>query len=297
MTITIAWLRQVSAETREMVIASDSRLRCGRAWDCGPKILPLQRNDAVLAFAGDTDDAYPMMLQMQSAITHFPAAETRALDVIDLKGHLLRVANGMREQIHDLPIGQKEPDPSRALLVLAGYSWRKSDFRVWLLHYDTQLKRFTFRPGRRWRGVAGDRRLVFAGDYEDDFRARLTDLLRDRGKLTAGGFNWEPLEILRDMLLTGDYPAIGGAPQVVKLYRHMNSLPFVTMWPPSAPKPTVLGRPLLDYERTQLLALDMDTLTTSPLWSYLECEDPSVSEELRAEADLVDEAEHGGESE
>jgi hypothetical protein len=39
-------------------------LRGGYAWDAALKIFPLQRDDAALAFAGSTDFAYPMMLQV-----------------------------------------------------------------------------------------------------------------------------------------------------------------------------------------------------------------------------------------
>jgi len=54
----------------EMIVASDSRLSGGQAWDGNPKILMLPRSDAVLAFAGYTGVAYPLMIQAYNAIVN-----------------------------------------------------------------------------------------------------------------------------------------------------------------------------------------------------------------------------------
>ncbi len=68
MTLSVAWIRKVK-NTEELVIATDSRLRWGRAWDCCPKIIPLVRQDSVLCFAGNTQYAYPMMVQINNSIS------------------------------------------------------------------------------------------------------------------------------------------------------------------------------------------------------------------------------------
>ena len=46
-----------------LVFATDSRLRMGEAWDMGLKLLNLGRSDCLLCFAGDTQRAYPLILQ------------------------------------------------------------------------------------------------------------------------------------------------------------------------------------------------------------------------------------------
>src|SRR5208283_5724110 len=122
MTLAIAWVRQLH-ETRELVVASDSRLRFGRAWDCCPKILGLPRQDSAICFAGDTMYAYPIMLQVSNAIAMHPKTLSRATDITDLSGHLVRVLNQMHAQIHDLPKGE-ELDTPKVLFILAGYSWK-----------------------------------------------------------------------------------------------------------------------------------------------------------------------------
>ena len=73
----------------------------------------------------------------------------------------------------------------------------------------------------------------------------------------------EPFEILRDMIRDDKYSSIGGPPQVMKVYCHMNSMPFCVYWPDrQSGKLSFLGRPLLGYESTEYLAIDPDTLET-----------------------------------
>jgi len=50
----------------------------------------LPKTDCVLSFAGQTYDAYPLMLQAANAIETFNKLKTRSTDLADLKGHLLR---------------------------------------------------------------------------------------------------------------------------------------------------------------------------------------------------------------
>jgi hypothetical protein len=244
-------------------MATDSRLRSGCAWDVGPKILSLPRTDCAICFSGETYDAYPLMLQMASAIADYPKSRSRGMDIHDVKGHTLRVFNHLRTLISDLPRGAKVPEPPKANFIFGGYSWRKKKFALWLLHYDAHLRKFTFRPASTWRGGTGGKLILLAGDYIEEAKKRLVELLRMRGKLTTQGFDMEPLEVLRDMIRDGNHPLIGGAPQVLKIYEFMNTQPFALFWPNrQSGKITLLGRPLLAYEITSRLVLDPDTLQT-----------------------------------
>jgi hypothetical protein len=51
-----------------LVLASDSRLTGGPIDGLAPKVFALPRSDALLAFAGDTQHAYPLVLQMVASI-------------------------------------------------------------------------------------------------------------------------------------------------------------------------------------------------------------------------------------
>lgn len=257
MTISLAWVRKVNT-VEELVVATDSRLSFGCRWDCCPKLGSLPRNDSVICFAGDTMYAYPIMLQIQAAVTQHPRLLSRAMDITDLKGHLIRVLNGMTELIHDLPVGvNNEPDTT---FLVAGWSWRLNRFCSWLLHYDAHIKKFTFRPTRSWRGKENEKFLSITGDYKDEYKEKLVDLLRKKGKLEVGGFDMEPLEVLIDMLRDGGFDKIGGAPQITKIYKYSCTRPFAIFWPNRASGNVSLnGRPLLDYEQSEYHVYDPDT--------------------------------------
>jgi hypothetical protein len=261
MTLGIAWVRNIGG-VRELVVASDSRLSGGQHWDSNPKIMLLPRSDAVISFAGQTDDAYPLMLQVFNAILMHPAARDRALDLPELKGHLLRVINKARSVISDLPRGHSGAVIKDARFMFSGYSWRQKRFRVWTLHFDKEIDRFTFRPMSPWKAQTGStKEVAFVGDTSVVLAAKaaLVSLLRDRGKIKSGGLDMEPFEVLRDMLRAQKYPEIGGAPQLVKVYEYMNSHAFPVLWPTAeSGQVSLLGRPLLPYEKPAGRIVDPD---------------------------------------
>jgi hypothetical protein len=133
---------------------------------------------------------------------------------------------------------------------------------MWIIHFDKTVGRFNFSSSNAWSGD-DSKRILIAGDYRHEVHARLAEKLKNKGKLTRGSFDMEPFEVLRDMIRTREYPTLGGAPQVLKIYEHMNSLPYAVFWPDrQSGHVTLLGRPLLDYEITERLILDPDTLET-----------------------------------
>ena len=260
MTLTAAWIRKVG-NVEELVIASDSRLRGGEAWDCCPKILTLPREDCAIAFAGDTWWAYPLMLQMANAIELYPGSMDRRIDIADVKGHALRVFEQMLDAVDDLPYGQDRPNrPLGTEFLFGGYSWRHGGVRIWKLHFDTEIDRYTFRPAKPWRGQAeGTSKIVaFAGDAASAAKERLDDLLKKRDKTSAGSFDMEPFEVLRDLIRDGSHPTVGGPPQVAKVYRFAKTQPFGVRWPDSQGRITMFGRPALDYEHFAAPVIDPD---------------------------------------
>ncbi len=212
-----------------------------------------------MCFAGNTMYAYPVLLQAIAAVSQHPRLLSRGMDLEDLKGHLLRVLNSMVSLIHDLPSGV-DSDPDTTFLI-GGWSWKRSRFKIWLLHYDASLRKFTFRPTGRWTGLNRHKVLAFTGDYKAEYTERLIGLLREKNKLAGGGFDMEPLEVLRDMLRDSSFDLIGGAPQVMKVYKYCSCRPYAVFWPSkAAEKVNLLGRPLLEYEQSAYLVLDTDTM-------------------------------------
>lgn len=263
MTLGMAWTRVVG-DCRELLIASDSRLSGGQNWDANPKIMLLPRTDAVLSFAGDTFDAYPLMIQAYNTILMHPPARDRGMDLAELKGHLIRVFNHSRSFISALPHGQDSPDAPETVFALSGYSWKEKSFRVWTLHYDHSIGQFTFRPTKEWRGQSEEahKMIAYIGDQDvvEDAKNRLISLLRERDKLKTGNLDMEPFEILRDIIRSESFHSVGGSIQIVKIYEHSNAVPVAVYWPDKkSGKVSVLGRPLMDYETIQWGIMDPDS--------------------------------------
>lgn len=242
-----------------MVFASDSRLRGGEAWDCCPKILILPRSDCAIAFAGQTWWAYPLMLQMAKAIELYPGSMQRRTEIKDVRRHSLQVFKQMLGLISDLPVGAAQPERPDTEFLFGGYSWRDASFRLWRLHFDPHLDRYTFAPTKIWLGQGEDQKMVaFAGDVAPEAAERLRGLLRERGKQASGGLDMEPFEVLRDMIRSQDFPTVGGAPQVAKIYRFMRTQDFGVHWPDRTGQVHVAGRPALPYEVFDAPVIDPD---------------------------------------
>jgi hypothetical protein len=221
----------------------------------------MPRSDIAVSFAGDTMYAYPLILQMSSAIGHYSRSKSRVMDLFDLKGYTVKMFNHLRDLITDLPRNQESATKPATSFILGGYSWRKKKFAIWLIHYDPYTRKFVFRPTTAWKGSKGRKLLCVTGDHLADAKTLIAEKLRKKNKLPQGGFDMEPFEALRDMIRSEKYPEIGGAPQVLKVQQHMNCTPYSVYWPNRKSKAvSLLGRPLFDYEFSEAMILDPDTL-------------------------------------
>lgn len=279
MTLSMAWIRGLG-KNQELVFASDSRLRSGQAWDCCPKIMTLPRSDCLISFAGETDYAYPLMIQMARAIEFYPVSSDRKADLNSVKNHAIRVFNQMRALIHDFPLPQTSADDPRTGFIFGGHSWRNQRFQIWKLVYRPQADAFSFHEVKNWPGQTGTKVIAFAGDAIRDAKDRLVALLTERGKLESGSFNMEPFEVLRDMIRSGEYPTIGGAPQVAKVYRYLQTQYFTVKWPTGDGIPYALGRPALDYEHFGAPSIDPDAPEIQSPWQNRVVDVPTIDDLL-----------------
>ncbi len=286
MTLTMAWVRDVE-DYQELIICSDSRLRFGCAWDSCQKVFPFPRGDCAISFAGDTMFAYPFIHAAINAVTLHRGSSRRQVDLVDAKSVLLNAINAMLAYIQDLPSDKKQFDEPELRLIFGGYSWRKKKFIIWKFHFNEGEREFRHSEIAYWRGLGKKRMLIILGDPEASPSAirranrqkvtpptpandvqllakeKLIALLDSKGILNNEGLDMEPLEVLRDMLRDNASPHIGGAPQVVKVYQHMNAQPFGMRWPSSKEgRVAVLGRLLPHGEKMHIPILDPDTFKT-----------------------------------
>lgn len=262
MTLSMAWVRRVG-EAHELVFASDSRLSGGQTWDGCPKIFTLPRGDSMIAFAGSTLDAYPLLLQFRNWVESDARALNRERDITEIKKRMRLMFMDMRRHITDLPHGVAAPDPYDCELIFGGWSWKRGEFKVWRFHWVDALGRYDFQPAGSHLKVSRRQPVVFAGTREAavEARDRIVALLKAKGILRQPLLDMEPFEVLRDIVREGRYRDVGGPPQVAKVYRHGNSQPFAVQWPSSPDGGlTLLGPPLFEGERTAAPVLDPDRL-------------------------------------
>ena len=269
MTLVLAWIRKVGI-TEELCIASDSRVTSGKAWDCCPKIKPLERGDSILAFAGDTAYAYPMVEQVSNAVKLHPKLNSRATDISDLKGHITRIISNMREYLHDSIQPHKKfiAETPETQYLFAGYSWKYNKFQMWKIVYKARDNSFVaYETSTLMKNqlvvlidTANNKEFDGRKLNENLIRRRLFLKMEENGKKVGDHFDMEPFEILRDIIRNDDDWAIGGTPQIIKVYKHLNSMPYGIYWPDKGSNQvTVMGRPILNYEVFRNPIIDPDT--------------------------------------
>ena len=267
MTLAAAWIRKVN-NCEELVFISDSRLCGGHRWDECPKLTILPSHNAALAFAGDTAYAYPMMMQIRQAMHGYRRIETRAMDIVDINGHVMNHANHLMNSVYDPADPNYIPDNE---FIFGGYSWSEKRFRIWRYYYDKRDKCFAKdgKPHRIFSNIDGN--IIAIGDQRENFKKVLRELLQERygpnvQNIAGLSLDMEPFEALCKMLTNVSRQAtIGGAPQMIKVYQYMNSCPVGVYWPQrvdGCTNRTLLGRKLFDYEDTEYWFIDPQTLRT-----------------------------------
>lgn len=237
MTLVAAWIRR-NRTLHELVVVSDSRISGGESWDSCPKIIPLPRPATIMAMSGDATGAYSFLLQAINTCNLLDGHITGQTDIGNLAKKLRDVYEDSRKHVKDLPFGQKMPEVIHLDVLLAGWSWRNLCFEGYSYRYDAH-GRLTMHPlpqlnyGRAY-GV------YFLGDAAGIAYRSLKKLLRTRDSPfpRRGQFNarevareafldWEPLEVLLDVIQSKEVTTVGGFPQVSRIYQYGSSEAFV----------------------------------------------------------------------
>ena len=270
MTVAIGWIRRVH-NCEELVFISDSRLCGGHRWDECPKIMTMPREDCALCFAGNTDYAYPLMMQVNYSMGELNKIRTRAMDISDLSGYVLKHINHLSQSVYD------KADPKEQVgneFLFGGYSWIEKRFLLWRYHYvhsEGQYQKDK-NPHRIVRNMPGN--ILVIGDQKETYKAELRKLLTERYGVqccnySGCGLDMEPFEALCNLLSNSQSSdTIGGAPQMVKIYQYQNSRPVGIYWPRKTSNPfenrTLLGRRMFEFEDTELWFMDPQNFYTYP---------------------------------
>lgn len=202
MTLCTAWVRR-GVDLEELVIASDSRLSGGggEKWDACPKILILPRTDCAIAFAGVTSRAYPVMLQLRSAIQAFPDSRKCIMGLTHVAGHFMRIINDMVAQV-SVPDADKPDfvnDLTKSKFLFAGYDSVYKQFVMYRIYYDRGAHRYVYEARHRI-GANSPRPFLFIGDQLGQHQGSISGIATYRMRSLC-----DPVIRFRTELLIGSH--------------------------------------------------------------------------------------------
>lgn len=260
MTISLCWRRKFLG-VDEIIFASDSRLSAGYRWDCAQKIFPIEGPNFCISFAGAADFAFPCIFQFQGMVRNYRRFTVGAAPIGDITGDFVAICNQMHSLVDDRQIAQF----NQTQFIIGGYDFERGEPYQRIVSFDKASGAYRKQQFGGLRSGGKGFAIGFVGDYRHEYFAALGNLIAEQ----KTELNFQPLEALKGVLEKhGRNSSIGGVPQVVKVYRHRNYLPYAVQ--PSAEEQEVFlfGRPLLEYERTFYPVLRLDRFGSEQFVTY-----------------------------
>lgn len=257
MTLCIGWIRQAK-DNQELVIATDSCLTGGgEVWKHGIKLFELPRKDCLLCFAGDTDKAYPLIINLVSNIQFDTKIMNHHADLRQVLDYIIEMFTELMNNL-DYQLGDIKEDYNpftRARFIFGGWNWKLKLLEFWEIYYSMEERRFLY------RGYDSNqpRSFLMIGDHLEEAEALLMDELTRSQKRITGAFDMEPFMVLSRMARDNQYRPIDGALQVAKVYQSGSTEFFGVMWQSLNGRHTFLGRELNPYIKPQIRFIDPDS--------------------------------------
>lgn len=256
MTLCTAWIRK-TGDNDELIFATDSCLSAGERWPTGIKLFDLPRKDALICFAGRTDRAYPLILNLISALQYNKEFQDKSKDVSDLA---LFVSELFTELVYLISENSEPVDQLRAEanFLFGGWSWKLQEFVLFKIYYDLAEKKFIFNDSLADLRKKS-KQVVFIGDNLDDAKQLLNREFE--GDNSDNLADMEPLKVLSIMSRDQErFSTIRGALQIAKVYKSGHNEFFGVMWPSIKGKPHFLGKEYKLFEKPEVRYFDPDTL-------------------------------------
>jgi hypothetical protein len=210
-----------------------------------------------MAMSGYATEAYAFLLHAVNTCNLLDGNKTGRVDLGYFANKLRDAYAELRRDVRDLYTGQRKTDVPNLEVALFGWSWR---------HLAFEGYRYTYEPsgelGMHRINLAIDRSYPYhlMGDVASDAATRLRQLMTSRAfprpmrgdpnarDVAAKAFlDWEPLEVLIEMIDDKEVRSVGGVPQVARLYQYGECESFV--WRTSDGNDYFGGRPVQSTER------------------------------------------------
>ncbi len=255
MTLCTAWIRK-TGDNDELIFATDSCLSAGERWPTGIKLFDLPRKDALICFAGRTDRAYPLILNLISALQYNKEFQDKSKDVSDLALFVSDLFTQLVYLIDDYSSQDVHELRAEANFLFGGWSWKLQQFVLFKIFYDPQEQKFVFVD---CLAEKKSRQVVFIGDQLEDAKALY--YREFEGEKSENLLDMEPLKVLTIMSRDrAEFTSIMGALQIAKIYKSGHNEMFGVMWPSIMGKPHFLGKEYKLFEKPEVRYFDPDTL-------------------------------------
>ncbi len=255
MTLCTAWIRK-TGDNDELIFATDSCLSAGERWPTGIKLFDLPRKDALICFAGRTDRAYPLILNLISALQYNKEFQDKAKDVSDLALFVSDLFTQLVYLIDDYSSQDVHELRAEANFLFGGWSWKLQQFVLFKIYYEPQEQKFVFVD---CLAEKKSRQVVFIGDQLED--AKTLYYREFEGEKSENVLDMEPLKVLTIMSRDrAEFTSIMGALQIAKVYKSGHNEMFGVMWPSIKGKPHFLGKEYKLFEKPEVRYFDPDTL-------------------------------------
>jgi hypothetical protein len=212
MTLCVSWIRKVS-NSEELIFATDSCLSGGERWHSGVKLFELPRKDCLISFAGETNRTYPLILNLISSIKfdeHLSSTNTDLTEVLDYLSNLFTT---LCNSITDYGTQNFKDVLGEFEFLFGGWSWKQNKFKLWKLKYKFETEAFLHDEVNE-EGMF----FAFIGDELEKAEEKLTEEIKNNGKILSRNFDMEPFKVLLTMIRDEAFTTIDGAIQLAKIH-------------------------------------------------------------------------------
>ena len=269
------------AGSSELCFASDSRLSSGSYIDCCQKVFSLPRGDGAIAFAGSTAIAYPFLKQVLSVLKTRKDMRERTTDFSKVPSLIRKTLNSFVDQ-HSVHDNEDFLNDLRSTsFLIGGWSAINQRFILRRLAFHNGAGKYVLvrktDASMQW-GLEkrNSLNIAFAGDYIHDVIVGLKDEFEKTGVFKNLKMNYEPLTVLKKLLLNPNYTSrdgrllrpkvkagsIGGNIQFLKVYNYSVSNHFIVPGILNSDENYFQGRAVLPDEK-------LDAPNSSPDLSHL----------------------------
>lgn len=252
MTISISWRRQFR-NVDEIVFASDSRLSAGYRWDCAQKVFPIEGPNFAVSFAGNAEFALPCIFHLQEAVKTYGRYRTGAARIGEIAGEFVRIINQLRMIVDD----QLNAQFDKTSFLISGYDHHDGQPFQKKVLFNKQIDRFCLYRFGGFKILEYGFRIGFVGDLWHCYRRALYEAMSKSSTV----LDYQPLSALWSVISQQTkHSSVGGMPQIVKVYKSRNYLPYAVKEFDGSQDVFLYGRPLLSHHISHYPLCSLDKI-------------------------------------